>query len=114
MDPPMSNALPLLRAVRARLADEARWTKGDYSRDANGIGHWATYPEAVCWCIAGARDVAVNDGSRDASRHDAFAQSLGFANGQELIDWNDAPDRTHADIIARLDEAIEREENHGN
>lgn len=100
----MTNALPLLKAVRARLADVNHWTRFAMARDALGRVCLSRDADAVCWCLSGA-----------AAKHglwqeEYLARALGFSSAQKMADWNDHTDRTHADIIARLDEAIEREE----
>ena len=33
---------------------------------------------------------------------------LGFENTSEMEAWNDAPERTHVEVLERLDEAIRR------
>lgn len=91
-------AFALLRAVRADLADEAHWKKGTF------------WDNGAC-CIVGAGIIAHSKTGPDRERFvmDSYARMLGFDNWGLLAAWNDAPTTTHADIIARLGEAIERE-----
>lgn len=105
-----ATALPLLKAVRARLADEARWIKGELARDINGEEVWPWRIEAVSWSLLGAIRCELNFiRVEDRPTQAAIARELGFTCLADADAWADAPDRTHADIIARLDEAIERE-----
>lgn len=43
----------LLKAARARIADEARWTQGELARTATGWKCKPTSPRAVRWCGMG-------------------------------------------------------------
>ena len=96
----------LLLAVCERLADEARWTKGFAARDAAGDPTQCEKPDAACFCIVGAfwRESAKLN---DIRASNAFAVRLGFGDWETLAEWNDAPERTHAEVLARLDAAIE-------
>lgn len=35
-----------------------------------------------------------------------IAALFGFATWSQVFTWNDAPERTHAEVLARFDEAI--------
>jgi hypothetical protein len=89
----------LLLALRAKLATPSRWTQMAGARDKRGGCVDVASNQAVCWCLAGA---CVNQGTFYEFR------LLGFQNISQLVAWNDAPERTHADVLARIDEALER------
>lgn len=48
------SAVEILREARALIADESRWTQGDYARDASGLSVTPTADTATCWCAIGA------------------------------------------------------------
>lgn len=93
--------LELLRGVRELLAVPERWTKKAFARTATGTICNDTQDVAVAWCIRGAA-------YRLGLGHDEFCSSMLYSPN-DLSRWNDAPERTHAEVLARLDAAIERE-----
>ncbi|MBO9624132.1 MAG: hypothetical protein J7500_15600 [Sphingomonas sp.] len=87
--------------VLSRAADliepEGKWTRGVY------VG-----PDRNCWCVLGAIQRAGNFG-HDDNRPVAFLKDLmGVA---WLHEWNDDPNRTQAEVVAKLREgaALARE-----
>lgn len=40
----------------------------------------------------------------------ALGRAIGATCGAEIIDWNDAPERTHAEVLAAFDAAIAAEQ----
>lgn len=110
----MTNALPLLKAVRARIEKPEAWTQIFYAQRADGRGTHVLDDRATRWSLVGAADAEALVLDRRAwliatKRHRKFAKLLGFRTTDEMLDWNDAPTTTHQMVIARLDEAIERE-----
>jgi len=96
----------LLLALRAKLATPDRWTKGMAAKDFNGSPADPCGGDAISWCLVGACDEI-----GDLSSYRDAAYLLGFVGTSghlDMVDWNDAPDRTHADVLARIDEALER------
>jgi hypothetical protein len=107
----------VLMKARVLLAEPSHWTQGAYARDASGRVVHPRSPAAVCWCIVGAvkrADVRTerseeDDGLRVLLR--LFHPSTGQLKDKlyafwVMTDWNDDPSRTHADVLALLDEAI--------
>lgn len=80
------------------IATPDKWTKGEMAKDADGFPVFSTQDSAVCWCLLGAINRACGI---DANRVVIF-NKLGFKKINELTDWNDAPERTHSDVLARL------------
>jgi hypothetical protein len=93
----------VLVAMRELLAKPEAWTQGAYARDASGRYVSLVSQEASCWCIGG----ALLKCSRMGGNYDEVLFKLGgiFA-GDSISAWNDAPERTHADVLALLDRAI--------
>ena len=99
----------VLRAARERIATPERWTQGEYARDAYG----EKMPEndfsgAYCWCSIGAirGDSAFNVSPEIQDAEDLLARVIGERTAFKLPDWNDATDRTHAEVLAAFDAAI--------
>ena len=96
-----------LRALRELLAVPERWCQRAFARCADGVpiqAHWWTDVQAVRWNIAG----AIGKGPRNVSPfrvHEALDNVL----DRDCDTWNDAPERTHADVLALIDAAIEHE-----
>lgn len=81
-----------------------RWTQGDSAKDAEGNPVCADDREAVCWCLAG---LFCRDGMQYAD-HDGIARRLLDSKKYDCFaDFNDAPDRTAADIVDFLRECAE-------
>lgn len=97
----------VLRRVRARLSDPARWTQGTEARNAMGRHVDPEDPDATCWCMLGAVKVEVGAGigcDEEASRRFYEAKAVLRAHGGDVVTFNDAG--THADVLALLDRAI--------
>ena len=96
-----------LKAARALIADERNWIKGEYDREVEG---------RTCYCADGALMFAT-DGvgvplegegnwfAYEGARRALAAHAPRTAHG--VINFNDAPDTTHADVLAMFDKAIE-------
>lgn len=93
------------------------WTQGAFARDKAGTDIADTFPHEIvptCFCVFGAINVANGlapdterfGGTDGLSPADRFAlRALGFDIAFQLAEWNDAPDRTQAEVVAKLREA---------
>lgn len=95
----------LARRVRALLAEPERWTQTYLARDANGVGVNTRDPRAACWCLMGAISHVLNCEVGKAVEHPLW-WDLTELTGTGPAAWNDAPGRTHADVLALLDRVI--------
>ena len=94
----------LLRDVRALIADPDRWAMGCAARDAQGQAVMPERPEAVRFSAFGA-PVRLAPAAHEI--RDRAAEALNAAVGPEGWNWwEDAPGRTHAEVLAALDRAI--------
>ncbi len=81
--------------------DSSRWTKGAYERNAAGEPIRFQKEGAVCWCLVGAmQQCYLTEGSYGA-RMRAVAAHVGC---YDLTAWNDAPERTFAEVRALVEE----------
>ena len=95
--------LEVLKAARGLLSDERRWTKGAWARDATGRAIKSREPGAVCYCPVSAIYLHDPDGRTGT----CAVHALGVGGAAELVDYSDAEETTHADIMRLFDRAIE-------
>lgn len=90
----MTTTRQLLIAARALIAEPGRWCQGiDRVMGAR--------------CAAAALEDAGDGQPRNIRTlaYDTFKTTTGISG--KLSDWNDAPNRTHAEVLAAFDRAIE-------
>lgn len=86
------NAVECLVAARKRLENPENWGKGADLADR----------EKTCALLA--MCVTDRDSGAVASATRIFRNVV---NSQSIATWNDAPERTHAEVLAAFDKAIE-------
>jgi hypothetical protein len=110
----------LLRKVRELLP--GRWTQGANALNALGLPTSPMSDSAVQFCLRGAcikalqpsPHVLVCDLHLERSRiSKQIAHALGFEASSWLVQWNDTQGRTEADVLARIDHYIRKEEHSG-
>lgn len=110
-DAPLT-VLGLLERARELLSDVRRWTKGAYARNAQ---HEPCEPQddgACQYCLIGALALASGGGLTEEEQkvfgaaESALCALLPPRVGG-LAQWNDYHARSHADVLALLDRAIE-------
>ena len=99
------------RDVLVRAADlltEFGWCQYANARTANGLSTWYENSEAVSFCLYGAAHRAAADlGLPAMAANPILAEALG-GSPVELVSWNNAPERTSQEVVARLREAAEK------
>lgn len=103
-------AVYVLTETRKLLSVPERWTKKQFARDALGGTADPTGPLAVCFCVEGAiHRAAVGDAHIEArlAAKQILRQAIGLGVLDGLPGWNDAPERTHAEVLAAFARAIE-------
>ena len=111
--------LEVFTAARATIAQPENWTQGAAARNANGYSMFADNPYAVQWCSTGVLD-KVNPVDKTGRKFPAGQLNLTLGNhingfyeqqlGEDYEDvcgWNDDPARTHAEVLAAFDSAID-------
>ncbi len=94
----------ILIAARAKIEAPERWTQGEYARNKRGGCVDENSPSAACWCIVG----AIGSVSME-QQHAAWGPLIAAIGGPanlHIPNWNDAPERTHAEVLAAFDRAI--------
>jgi len=103
-----AEAAVVLRKARALLEKPEHWTQGMMARGKSGRRIFYGSRSAVCWCADGAIWRAANGSliSRKGWVANAAEQYLSAATGRRVSAFNDAPERTHAEVLAAFDRAI--------
>lgn len=95
-------------SVADLLSDPARWTQGAIKRDAAGNATYAGGEPAVCWCLDGAVLEVYGRGNiiwatQQVERaRERLREAIGLPESVELYQWNDAPGRKHAEVLAAV------------
>jgi len=94
--------LETLKAARQLISDPAKWTQGEYARDADGNGVRAWSEDATCFCAYGAiqRFTEAEDSGVDFFLKKACADKFQL----DVVTLNDT--HTHAEVLALFDAAI--------
>lgn len=115
MTPTQEHKTPadILNAAAELIEPEGRWWRGDFAADASGAAVDECSPSAVCWCALGALTRAI--GGLGAEQSWQLYQSargllIEHVGEDDISDWNDAPERTQAEVVAALREAARRAE----
>lgn len=90
-------ALVLERAAD-RLSKPGAWTQVHLARDVNGVPVKPGDYRATCWCISGA--LLREAPSRPLMDYPTLDAAIGM-----YPSWNDAPERTQSEVVAKLREA---------
>jgi hypothetical protein len=96
----------VLRQARKLIEKPEHWTRGANARKANGLQCSPNSIEAFCFCSNGAL-------SRVAPVFEDYNPAylaLTRVCGDSFISFNDAPGRTHAEVLDLLDRTIAAEE----
>ena len=99
----------LLREARELLSVAERWTKEGAFLDAAGRARWPGSPTATCFCMVGAVHHVqhLHGAEHYLAARDAVALLRDVLGpGVALVLWNDAPERTHAEVLVVFDRAI--------
>ena len=86
--------------VKELLMKPEAWTQNADARTSSGVGISLEKPEAVSFCILGAVDRVYKTESKRNRVAARIQASLGVKYYGEVVDWNDDPARTHAEVLA--------------
>jgi hypothetical protein len=95
----------ILIAARGKI--ETSWTQHAAAKNADGDRVAASSAEACSFCSAGALDSVCISLSEHYSQYvQAFSHLRQAAGAASVIEWNDDPKRTKAEVLAAFDKAI--------
>ena len=98
-----------LTRARALLAPEGVWMQGEGSEGAHGVPCEPTDHRARRWCLTAALERAAFETGGDPRLDAAHAGGelrFHLPGIEDCASWNDAPGRTHEDVLQLLDRAI--------
>ena len=105
----------ILTKAREILAPKGAWIQLNPAMDSRGNWRDPRDPRASCWCLVGALERATFEalGVLDEFLLDAAMYALtgalertGEYPSDALAAWNDAPSRTHEEVLQLIDRAI--------
>ncbi len=96
----------ILRQARALIEPEGAWTQGEFARGDGGYCVLWDGDSARQWCALGAIKRAAGQHGPMRDAWEAINAVCVTEFDDELIDWNDRPERTQADVLALYDRAI--------
>jgi hypothetical protein len=104
------DTVDVLRKARERIAARGGWTQRGFALDHGG--NEVDVDKACRFCMLGALHAVTESQRTINDARLALARAIGCDRGSfsPIIDFNDAPSTTHADIIALFDRAIDAEE----
>lgn len=97
--------IEILKKARELLSDPARWCQNVSARSLEGKAVGYAAPTAFSFCMFGA---IWNSAPRLSLIPDEKVAAVFGLAADDLVEWNDAPERTHAEVLQRFDEAIAR------
>lgn len=95
----------ILEKTRDLLSDPVSWTQHTWARNERGELTDYRGADACKFCIGGAF-FRTAEGSERSVRIRAWDHVMVATYSNTFI-WNDAPERTHAEVLEALDKAIE-------
>lgn len=100
------SVLETLIAAREKIKTPEKWTQGAYARVASGDSTAYRDPAATAYCAFGAICAA----APSAWDEGGCVLALRATRARDsLVRWNDAPGRTHAEVLALFDKAIQEQ-----
>lgn len=94
----------ILTAAREKIATPDAWCKDDYSRDGKRFCAVGAIQSAA-GCLTFRRTIEFHRATNALAS--AIGGSESDTNEGHILIWNDAPERTHAEVLAAFDRAIE-------
>jgi hypothetical protein len=116
------STLDILKRAREILSKPESWIKGAFAADKNGLAVGACGLDACSWCAEGAlKEASAQLGNGRYLPISVFQsleaqipeeiQNHARKNAKSLIPfYNDAEERTHEEVMAWFDKAIQAEE----
>ena len=83
--------------IKELLSDPSKWTQGVIARDSNGLHVGVHSSSATCFCLYGAMRRCY--GSDFKTEYNVFNRLQQMVPDHDPIGWNDAPERTHAEVL---------------
>lgn len=104
-----TEVVDVLRRARARIEDPAKWYQGAHRDDSEFSGDDCAVclDGAVQWAICGYPNAPIKSHDEGRTYWRTIRRLQRTLEVENVSDWNDAPERTHAEVLAAFDRAIE-------
>ena len=96
----------IVQRMREILTLPTSWIQKTYSTDATGTTCDPTWALATCWCMEGAMYRALREAGKSINGPE-YRQITRHFPSQNIPAWNDDPERTHKEVLAKLDRILE-------
>jgi hypothetical protein len=104
----MLKAVEILTKAKELISSPEHWCQEAYSRDKNGVSCDRKSPDVNSFCIIGSVFKVLDEGVTYDEEIKVW-KALNNVNGDYAIStWNDKEGRTHDEVMAFLDQAIEK------
>ena len=100
----------ILIAARAKIERPQDWIQGRFAVSSLQNKVKPTSRRASCWCALGAIAAITREDPNDVNDelYWLLCRAMGLPDNEIAVAaWNDAPGRTHAEVLAVFDRAIE-------
>ncbi len=104
----MTTVKEVLIQAKQKILKPEQWTQGALWRDKNGGSLMVKEENATCFCMMGAMLTVCHNVVDDKLRwkaEDILSDILPSRDG--IAHYNDTPGRTHEEVLAMFDKAIE-------
>ena len=102
--------IDVLKMARDLIQEPGAWVKGSHAQDDRGEEIAPEEPDAVCFCLEGAIIRALTELGESAESSELLemdAELMGD-DGEYMTMWQDRAERTHDEVLARVDATLER------
>jgi hypothetical protein len=103
----MLNAVEILTKAKELISSPEHWCQEAYSRDINGVSCDRKSPDVNSFCIIGAIFKATDEGVIYDEEIKVWNALNNIVGDYAISTWNDKEGRTHDEVMALLDKAIE-------
>ena len=103
--------IDVLKMARGFIQEPDAWMKEWHAQNHIGQETGPTEPDAVCFCLEGAIIRALSElleVDEDELLLKEINDEVMSKNEDSMVIWNDSPQRTHAQVLARVDATLER------
>ncbi len=102
----------ILSRAADRLEQPGAWTQNAFARTSDDKRVFPYSSNAVCWCARGvvAKELQHSDEWETPHAYDYLRRAAGALS---IATWNDAPERTQAEVVAALRKAAEMARSEG-
>ena len=101
--------IDVLKMARGFIQEPDAWVQECHAQNHIGEEEDPESPDAVSFCLEGAILRALTE-LEEVGRGDALLEidAEVMSSDEHICEWNDSPERTHAEVLARVNATLER------